>query len=187
MSEPRLPMLSVEEARKVAVEHDLPVQMADLNIFRVLLNHPWLAKRVNDLIMMLIFKGKLDGRLRELIIMRLGWATKSDYEWTQHWRVATQMGVDEQDLLACRDWENSDRFGEPERAVLQATDEVVGQGFISSETWDRCAAQIGGTQELLEVVAAIGNWRMVSSILRSLEIPVEDGTASWPPDGKRPD
>ena len=36
------------------------------------------------------------------------------------------------------------------------------------------------------MVAAIGNWRMISSILRSLEIPVEEGTASWPPDGKQP-
>lgn len=187
MSEPRLPMLSIEEARKVAEEHGLAAPIADLNIFRVLLRHPWLAKRINDLLMTLIFKGKLDGRLRELIIMRLGWITKSDYEWTQHWRVATQLGIDPEDLLACRDWKNSDRFGETERAVLQATDETVAVGFISAETWERCASQISGTEELLEMVAAIGNWRMISSILRSLEIPVEAGTASWPPDGQQPD
>jgi hypothetical protein len=36
----------------------------------------------------MLWHGKLDPRLRELVIMRIGWLTASDYEWTQHWRVA---------------------------------------------------------------------------------------------------
>ena len=67
----------------------------------------------------------LDARLRELVIMRIGWATGSVYEWTQHWRVALQLGVDEADVLAVRDWRSSDRFGPVERAVLAYTDGLV--------------------------------------------------------------
>ena len=184
--DPRIAMLPVDAAKKAAAEVEIPEQIAELSIFRVLLRNPPVAKRVNDLILTLIFRGKLDARLRELVIMRLGWTTRSNYEWTQHWRVSLQLGIPEEDLVAVREWQTSDRFSEADRAVLQATDETVEQGFISPETWARCEAAVGGVEEQIELVAAIGNWRMVSSILRSLEIPLEDGVASWPPDGAGP-
>ena len=31
---------------------------------------------------------------------------------------------------------------------------------------------------------AIGAWRTVSRLTRSLEIPLEEGVGSWPPDGR---
>jgi hypothetical protein len=39
---------------------------------------------------------------------------------------------------------------------------------------------------LIELVTAIGAWRMIASILRTLQVPLEDGVASWPPDGRSP-
>jgi alkylhydroperoxidase family enzyme len=186
VSGPRIPLLPVEDARERALGIGVPVPMAELNVFRVLLRHAWLAKRVNDLLVLLLFKGKLDARLRELVILRLGWATGSDYEWTQHWRVASQLGLGEAEMLAVRDWRASTRFGPAERAVLAATDETLERGAISPETWAECSRHVGGTEELLELTLAIGTWRMVSSLLRSLAIPLEEGVASWPPDGRGP-
>ncbi len=160
--------------------------MAELSIFRVLLHHPPLAKAVFTMLSTLLFNSKLDLRLRELVIMRIGWVTGSVYEWTQHWRVAKTLGVDEADLLAVREWRSADRFGDAERAVLAATDETLASGTISTETWKACEAHVGGREGLLELVAAIGTWRMISSLLRSLEVPLEEGVEPWPPDGKDP-
>ena len=70
--------------------------------------------------------------------------------------------------------------------MLAATDETLATGTISPETWAACEANIAGREELLELVAAIGTWRMISSLLRSLEIPLEDGVEPWPPDGQQP-
>ncbi len=184
---PRVPLLPLEKAKELAGEIELPAPLAELNIFRVLLRHPALAQRLSGLLMMLLVQGKLDRRLRELVIMRLGWATASEYEWAQHWRVARELGIPHEDLLALRDWRSSDRFGDADRAVLAATDETLETGTISPETWELCRAHVGGTEELLELVAAIGNWRMISSLLRSLEIPIEAEMESWPPDGEKPD
>jgi alkylhydroperoxidase family enzyme len=65
----------------------------------------------------------LDDRLRELVIVRPGWATSSSYEWTQDWRIALeQFGCREEALLALRDWERASHFGE---AVPAATDEIL--------------------------------------------------------------
>jgi hypothetical protein len=32
----------------------------------------------------------------------------------------------------------------------------------------------------------IGTWRMVSTVLKTLEIPLEDGVMPWPPEGRVP-
>ncbi len=182
--EAKLPLLSPEDASAAAEGVGLPAQMAELNIFRALLHEPELAKAVSDVLLTLLFRGKLDARLRELIIMRIGWATGSDYEWTQHWRIAIdQFGLTEDELLAVRDWRSQDRFSDAERAVLAATDETLERGVISAETWARCAEHVGGTEELVEMVTAIGLWNVISQITRSLQIPLEEGVASWPPDG----
>ena len=182
----RVPRLSPEEARAAAEEAGIPAMMADLSVFQVLLRNPRVAKALQEMLTALLWQGQLDGRLRELVIMRIGWATGSVYEWTQHWRVATGMGLSAGDLVGVRDWQAHEGFGPAERAVLAATDETLETGAIGAATWAECEAHVGGPAELVELVVAIGNWRLFSSLLRSLEVPLEDGVVPWPPDGRRP-
>ncbi len=187
MREARIPLLPVDEAKAAADEAGVPGYMAELAIFQVLLNHPKLACALNDLLATMLWRGTLDARLRELAIMRIGWLTSSDYEWTQHWRVAQGLGVSADDLLGVRDWQGYQAFGPAERAVLAATDDVVRDGAVSAESWAACQREFGADPAVLvELVTAIGAWRMVASILHSLQVPLEDGVASWPPDGQPP-
>lgn len=187
MTEARIPRLPVDEAKAAADEAGIPDYMAELSIFQVLLNHPTLARAVNDLLATMLWHGRLAPRLRELVIMRIGWLTACDYEWTQHWRVACGLGVPAEDLLAVRGWSTHDGFGEAERAVLAATDDVVRSGAVSAQTWTACERALGADSAvLIELVTAIGAWRMIASILHSLEVPLEDGVSSWPPDGQPP-
>lgn len=183
---PRIPLLAPQAAAAAAEAAQVLPRMAELNVFRTLLHQPEVAKRIQDLLVTLLFRAKLDARLRELIILRLGWQTGSCYEWTQHWNVSVDLGLPEEDLLAVRDWRGSDRFDEADRAVLAATDEMLEDGAISAETFALCARHVGEASTLVELVATIGNWRMISSILRSLDVPLEEGTAPWPPDGATP-
>jgi alkylhydroperoxidase family enzyme len=183
----RVPRLPADEAKAAADEAGVPGYMAELAIFQVLLNHPKLACALNDLLATMLWRGTLDARLRELAIMRIGWLTSSDYEWTQHWRVAQGLGVSADDLLGVRDWQGYKAFGPAERAVLAATDDVVHDGAVSAESWAACQREFGADPAVLvELVTAIGAWRMVASILHSLQVPLEDGVASWPPDGQSP-
>lgn len=185
MTEARIERLDAEAARTAAVEHGLPEYMADLSVFQIALRNPRVAKALNGMLLNLLIRGEFDGRLRELIIMRIGWSTGAVYEWTQHWRVAIGMEIADQDLLGVRDWPNHDGFGPTERAVLAATDESLATGRISDATWAACA-EIFEPPELIELVAVIGNWTLFSNLLRTLEVPLEEGVAPWPPDGRAP-
>jgi alkylhydroperoxidase family enzyme len=183
----RIAPLAVSDALARAAEVRIHPDLARLEVYRVLLHHPTLAKAMTRLLTMLLYKGRcLDERLRELVIMRLGWATASLYEWTQHWRVARELGIPEAELVGVRDWQNFAGFGEAERAVLAAVDETLATGAISAATVERCLGHVGGAPQTLELIAAIGHWRMFSQLLRSLAIPLEEGMAAWPPDGTAP-
>jgi alkylhydroperoxidase family enzyme len=181
-----VPLLSIAEATAAAEAAGVPSYFAELSVFRVLLRNPPVAKALYDQLNTLLFNGTLDGRLRELVIMRLGWATGSVYEWTQHWRVARGMKISEDDLLAVRDWQNYAGFGPPERAVLAAVDDTLGTGAISAATWDACRTALVDDSILVELVVAIGTWRTFSQLLRSMDVPLEDGVDPWPPDGRSP-
>ena len=186
MSE-RVAMLSVEDAIETAKDVGIRESMAKVNAYRMLLNNPQLARGVNELLTTLLFTNKtIDVRLRELIIMRIGWVTGSCYEWTQHWRFAEAVGLPPEDVVGVHDWQNYDGYDAADRAVLAAVDDTLEHGKISDAVWQECAAHVGGPAELVEMVVAIGNWTMFSQLLRSLEIPLEDGVEAWPPDGKKP-
>lgn len=186
MTEGRIARLGATEARSIATDHGLPEYMGDLSVFQIALKNPSVARALNGMLHNLLWKGQLDGRLRELIIMRIGWTTGAVYEWTQHWRVATEMGIDEADLLGVRDWRSYEGFGPAERAVLAATDDSLEIGVISDESWELCRQQLVDDSLLVELVAVIGNWSLFSNLLRSLQVPLEDGVAPWPPEGRAP-
>ncbi|MEO2177005.1 MAG: carboxymuconolactone decarboxylase family protein, partial [bacterium] len=178
--------LSTEEAVNRAKEVGVIEQIAVLNVFKTLLHHPKLAKAVNDLLMTLLAgDNQLDARLRELLIMRIGWATGCDYEWTQHWKIALQFGLSEAEVLAVKDWQAATCLTEQDRAILAATDETLADGMISAATWETCAGFLDAAQ-LLELNVAIGAWRLISQLARSAGIELEEGVDSWPPAGEAP-
>jgi len=187
MTECRVDILSAEEAREAASKVELIPAFADLNIFRVLLQRPKTAKALSDLLISLLFGGELDDRLRELLIMRIGWTTGSDYEWTQHWKIAReQFGCSDQDLLELRgDWRDSSHFGDDEKLLLAAVDGLLEDGTLSAGLTKRCVERFG-RNATIELVTAVGSWQLVSKLTNALAIPLEEGIESWPPDGRNP-
>lgn len=183
---PRVPMLPIEESRRRAKDEGLNPQFADLSVFRILLHNPPVAREIAKTLTALLFENNvLDGRLRELVIMRIGWATGSEYEWTQHWRVARGMNIPAEDLLAVRDWQDAGNLTPADKAVLQATDDTLERGCILPETWAECCKHLASEAERVELVVAIGNWSLFAQLLQSLQVPLEEGLEPWPPDGKK--
>lgn len=183
---PRLELVPVEEARRLGAEMGLGEAQASRSAFRMLAHHPDLVRQVYGLLRMLQTRNKLPSRLRELMIMRIGWTTAAEYEWYQHYRIATsEVGLTDAEIVAVRDWRSSDLFSEADRAVLAAVDDTRETGEVSEATWAQCERLFKEPAVLVEMVVMIGNWMLFSTFLKTLRIPVEGG-AAWPPDGKAP-
>lgn len=180
----RVPMVPPERARELGETLGMPAQRTESAAFRVAANNPGVARVLFGQLMQLLEHNKLDTRLRELMIMRIGWVTGSAYEWTNHWRVATTAGLPPEDILAVRDWRNSPRLTPADRAILAATDECLAGKSISDPVWTEVAKHITDPGQQVEFIVAMGNWMMFSLLFRNLRIPLADGVAVWPPDGQ---
>jgi alkylhydroperoxidase family enzyme len=179
----RVPMVSPERAREIGETLGMPERRTQSEAFRVVANNPGVARVAFGQLMQLLENNKFDTRLRELMIMRIGWVTGSAYEWTQHWRVATTAGIPPEDILAVRDWRNSDRLSAADSAILAATDECFAGKSISDETWGEVTKHVPDPAHQVEFVIAMGNWMMFSLLFRNLRIPLAAGVTVWPPDG----
>lgn len=187
MPEPRLDLLAVDEAAVVARRAGLTPGIERMNIFRALLHAEHAAEPLIRTLTTLIMGAALDDRVRELVIMRVAWRTGSDYEWAQHWVIARRLEVPEDDLLAVRDrWQDHPGFGRADRAALAATDDVLATGSVGDAAWAEVCAAFPTEQERVELVASIALWRLVSTLLVTFAVPLEDDLSSWPPDGRAP-
>jgi alkylhydroperoxidase family enzyme len=179
----RVPMISLERARELGEAMGMPERRTQSEAFRTVANNPGVARVAFTQLMQLLENNKLDTRLRELMIMRIGWVTGSAYEWTQHWRVATTAGIPPEDILAVRDWRNSARLNSADKAILAATDECLSGKSISDAAWAEVAKYVTDPGQQVEFIIAMGNWMMFSMLFRNLRIPLAEGVAVWPPDG----
>ena len=186
MSTAKLPVLPVDEAVAAGAQVGIPETKAGIALYRVLLNHPPLAQALSGLMEALSTEGEPDTRLRELMILRVGWLNGGAYEWTLHWFISLQLGIPEEELVAVRDWERHEYWSPAERAALRVTDEVVQDGQISSDSWEECDKLFPGARQKLELVAIVHQWKMISDLIQNLAIPLDEGFPAWAPDGVAP-
>jgi alkylhydroperoxidase family enzyme len=184
MTAPRLPLLSKEEARKRGEPIGIPANFAELNAFRALLHNPGASEPLAKLLVKLLFQGTIDHRTRELVILRTGWRTASEYEFCQHVAVARRFEMKDEDILGVRDPERCKSYGEIDRAVIRMTDELLDDAMVSDATWKTLAAKFDEGQ-LIELLLCAGNWRLFAGFLKSAGVPLDDGLASWP-EGRLP-
>ena len=69
----RVPMVSLERARELGEAMGMPARRTQSEAFRVLANNPSVARVAYSQLMQLLENNKFDTRLRELMIMRIGW------------------------------------------------------------------------------------------------------------------
>src|SRR5260370_209352 len=120
---------------------------------------------------------KLPAKLRELAILRTGIVGESRFEYSQHLKVARMAGVAEDKLIAIKGWVTSDKFADAERAVMQATDELVGRNLVEDDTFAALKSHLPDEQ-IMELFYVIGLWRMHGMIVRALHLEYDSDTTA---------
>jgi alkylhydroperoxidase family enzyme len=120
---------------------------------------------------------KLPAKLRELAVLRTGIVGESRFEYSQHLKVARMVGVSEDKLAAIKGWAVSDKFSGVERAVMQATDEIVGRNLVEDATFAALKSHLSDEQ-IMELFYVIGLWRMHGMIVRALHLEYDADTTA---------
>jgi alkylhydroperoxidase family enzyme len=132
-----------------------------------------------------LFHGRIDSRLRELAILRVMWRCGQAFEWGNHYRIARNIGITKEEVLAIRTPSPERDLDGAVALVVRAADEVVDDGCVSEATMNALPALFPG-QLLSEFLFLLGGYRMFATVSASRRENRAGSHPPWPPDGIGP-
>jgi 4-carboxymuconolactone decarboxylase len=150
---------------------------AAVNLFTTIVRHPRLFRRWQALGGTLLFRGALPDRDREILILRTAVNTRSDYEWGQHVRIASEAGMSDDEIERCA----AKGPRADDEVLIAAADELHHTSTIGDSTWARLTQRYD-EEQLIELVALVGYYHQVAYLLNALRVEREEGVVALPPD-----
>jgi 4-carboxymuconolactone decarboxylase len=144
-----------------------------INVYRLLLHAPALAETWFVHNNAVRWATELGGRLREIVIIRIGYLNGSAYIVGQHVpKLALAEGLSLEECEALKDWKGSPLFSERDRAVLAYTDAMTRDIKVPDGVFAPLKTHFSGRQ-IVELTVMIGTYAMHSRVLEALEIDPE--------------
>jgi len=144
------------------------------NLDRMLLHSPALAFGWNSLLGAVRGKLSLEPRMREIAICAVASLNGAEYEFHHHAPELLKAGGDEHQVRALRDVpsavNNGGLFTEAQRAALQLTLEMTRGVAVNEDTIDWVKSKMPSPQSVVELVATIATYNMVSRFLVALDV-----------------
>jgi alkylhydroperoxidase family enzyme len=139
-----------------------------------MIRHPELYGRHIDLAKVLLSRGALPARARELAILRVGWLLQAPYEWGEHVTIAKRVGLGAEEIERVIRGSGAAGWSERDRAILRAVEELLGDAMISDETWTVLAREFDDKQ-LIELVILVGQYQTVAYYQNALRLRLREG------------
>jgi alkylhydroperoxidase family enzyme len=144
-----------------------------INIYRMLLNAPPLAESWFNHSNTVRWKTTLSGRLREIVIIRMGHLAKSEYVLRQHVpSLALADGVSLEECDALADWRASKLFDARERAALAYADTMTRDIAVPDAVFAEIKRHFDARQ-IVELTVLVGTYNMNARVLQALELDLE--------------
>lgn len=147
-------------------------KLPPLNVFRMVAGAP----RAFGPFMALggaVLSGALDAKRREIVVLRVARATGADYEWAQHEQLARNVGVSEREIEAIAGEQPVSSLGEEHNLLCRVADEISRRVRLSDEALEQIITRYG-PREASELILLVSYYNMVSRILESTRVEIED-------------
>ncbi len=144
-----------------------------LNIYKMLLHSPALAEKWLDQVSAVRWQTDLDGKIRELVIIRIGLLNRVEYVIKAHVPAfAVREGLTVEQCAALNDWQPSILFDEQQRAALAYADAMTREVQVSAPVFTALRDHFNEKQ-IVELTVLIGTYNMHTRVLQALEIDAE--------------
>ena len=150
-----------------------------LAIFATLARHPKLLGSWLPFGGRLLAGGSLERRLTELVILRTAYNMGNEYEWGQHVPISLVFGLERVDIERVVVGPAADGWSPLEALLLQATDELHNERYLTDATWNALAEHLNEVQ-LIELCFLVGHYSMLAMFLRSAGVQLEPGKEMLP-------
>ena len=109
----------------------------------------------------------LDTRYREILVLRVAWRTRSQYEWFQHVRIAQQCGLTPEHVQAAMEGPEAALWTPVERTLVATADEMIDHSVVSDATWSQLRPHFDD-QQLIELLYVIGAYTCLAMVTNSV-------------------
>jgi len=150
-----------------------------INLYPTMANNPKLMDRWLTFAGYILRESTLTAREREILILRIGWLCQSEYEFGQHTLVGKSAGLTDQEIKRITEGPKASGWDAFDATLLQAVDELHADAFITDATWNALARRYNQRQ-LMDVVATVGQYNLVSMFLNSFGVQLDKGVPGFP-------
>ncbi len=168
-----------EDAVNVLPEEMRPPPGSQINVLSVLARRPGLLKQVLQLGMYFRFDSALDGRQRELLILRTAWLRRGEYELLRHARLARRLGFTEAELVAVTLGSTDPSWAAAEALLLRVSEEMCEHNALGDATFTALHAHYTDDQ-IIDVVFCVATYIMFATAYGSIGMPPEDDLVPFP-------
>jgi alkylhydroperoxidase family enzyme len=146
------------------------------NLYRTLFRNFRLCLPFVRLVAKMMPQGELSRRQTEIAILRVGWKTRSRYEWGQHVDIGQRAGLTASDILRISQGPDAPGWDECEGAIVRAVDELVDAKVMSGATW-QLLSRYFDERRMIELMFVIGCYTTLAGALNSMGVELEGEVA----------
>jgi alkylhydroperoxidase family enzyme len=144
-----------------------------LNIYKMLLHSPALAEKWLDQVSAVRWQTDLDGKIREIVIIRIGILNRVAYVIKAHVPAhALREGLTIEQCHALANWRDSALFDAAQQAALAYTDTMTREVQVPDAVFGELKRHFTEKQ-IVELTVLIGTYNMHTRVLQALEIDAE--------------
>ena len=173
---PRIPYVPIDLAEPVELVAAIRARRGGelSHLDRLLLHSPALASAWNTFLGAVRMKLSLSPRLRELAMCGVAVLNGAEYEFHHHAPEFVKAGGTQAQVDAMRDVQaaagNARLFDDAERATLSMSLEMTRSVEVSDATFVQAVKALGSSQSVIELIAVIACYNMVSRFLVALQV-----------------
>ena len=116
----------------------------------------------------------LSARAREIAILSVAVAHKSEFEWYSHCISARTAGLSDADLVALRSGTSASSMSEEEQLVHLISEALVSDHDLDDSLYERGVQQLG-LVALIDLVYLIGYYELIARSMSVFRTPLPDG------------
>lgn len=150
-----------------------------LNVFSTMARHPKMAEAWLTFASYILRRSTLPVRDREILILRIGFLCRSEYEFGQHTLIGVRAGLNQEEIVRIMEGPEAQGWDPFEATLLRAVDELHAEAFITEATW-KALAERYDEKQLMDLVMTVGGYYLVSMLLKTFGVPLDPGFPGFP-------
>lgn len=147
----------------------------------VQLHHPALAKAFLTFNNHVAIASTVSKRVRELLILRISWLRRAEYEFIQHVVLGKRAGLTDAEIERIQRGPDAEGWDPLDAALVRAVDELHADACIGDETWAQLSAHFDRNQ-LIDIVFAVGCYDVLAMVFKTFGVALEPGVEPLAPE-----